>query len=72
MMTADRYLSTSQAARLLGLSAERVRALVRSGQLASVPTALGALVPQDAVQDELRRRSTQAAQRLATKTMEAH
>lgn len=46
----DEVLTTSEAARCLGLSAERVRQLVRAGQLRAVETPLGRLFPRDEVE----------------------
>jgi len=39
-------LTTGQAARLLGLSEQSVRGLVRAGKLAAVQTPLGALIDE--------------------------
>lgn len=43
-------LTVSQAARLLGLSSERVRQLATSGRLASTRTPLGRLFDRDGVE----------------------
>jgi len=50
-MTADRYFSTSQTARVLGLSSRRVNQLSDAGQLACVRTPIGRLFPRDRVRD---------------------
>ena len=49
MLETDEMLSTSQAARSLGVSGERIRQLARSGELAIVTTPLGGLVSEAAV-----------------------
>lgn len=46
----DRYLTPSQAARLLGLSSQRVRQLLDAGTLRAVRTPLGHLVERASVE----------------------
>ena len=43
-------LTPSQAARVLALSSERVRQLIRAGKLPAIMTPLGRLIPADAVE----------------------
>jgi excisionase family DNA binding protein len=51
-----RYLAPSEAGRVLGVSAARVRQMVAEGKLPAVTTSLGRLLPAGAVEDEARRR----------------
>jgi excisionase family DNA binding protein len=55
------WLTPTQAARVLQISAERVRQLVRSGRLNAVLTPLGRLLPRAAVEAEAERRRRRAA-----------
>jgi excisionase family DNA binding protein len=55
------WMTPSQAARLLQVSAERVRQLVRAGRLRAVTTPLGRLLPRAAVEAEAERRRRRAA-----------
>jgi hypothetical protein len=54
----DQYLSSGQAARRLELSEARVRQLLSSGALPSIPTPLGRLIPSQAVTDLADRRAS--------------
>ena len=49
-MDATSYLSTSQAARRLEVSSERVRQLARAGCLPAIETPLGRLLPTSGVE----------------------
>jgi excisionase family DNA binding protein len=55
------WLTPTQAARVLQISAERVRQLVRAGRLRAVTTPLGRLLPRAAVEAEAERRRRRAA-----------
>jgi excisionase family DNA binding protein len=52
----DDAVSTGPAARFLGVSDSYVRRLVRDGQLDSVATPLGRLIPKESLEDFARRR----------------
>jgi excisionase family DNA binding protein len=54
------WLTPTQAARVLQISAERVRQLVRAGRLRAVITPLGRLLPRAEVEAEAERRRRQA------------
>ncbi len=54
------HMTTGQAARLLGLSPDRIRQLVRSGQLVSIPTPLGVLITRDALDRLIAKRRSNA------------
>jgi excisionase family DNA binding protein len=56
-------LTTSEAARVLEVSDQWVRALMRSGRLAHVVTPLGRLIPRDAVERLARERRGRRRQR---------
>jgi excisionase family DNA binding protein len=55
----DGLLTTSEAARRLGLSAMRVRQLMEAGRLTYVQTPYGRLIHADSVAEELARRQQQ-------------
>jgi excisionase family DNA binding protein len=55
-MALDRWLSPSEAARELGVSAGRVRQMVEEGKIPAIRTALGRLVDGDAVTSLARER----------------
>lgn len=57
-----RFLSPSQAGRELGLSAQRVRQLMNSGELGGVRTPLGRLTSDVDVDAFRKRRAEKAAQ----------
>ena len=56
------WLTPAQAARVLQISAERVRQLVRAGRLRAVLTPLGRLLPRAEVEAEAERRRQRAAE----------
>jgi excisionase family DNA binding protein len=65
-MTAEdmtNYLAPSQAARLLGISAERIRQLVKEGRLDALPSPLGNLIQRESALEYLRTRSTRGKDR---------
>jgi excisionase family DNA binding protein len=59
----EHLVTTSQAARLLEVSDQWIRTLMRSGQLAHVVTPLGRLIPRDAVERLARERRGRRRQR---------
>lgn len=48
--TRTAYVSPGEAARMMGLSVERIRQMMRAGQLAHVVTPLGRIVERGAVE----------------------
>lgn len=60
LLDRNSWLTPTQAARVLQISAERVRQLVRAGRLRAVVTPLGRLLPRAAVEAEAERRRRQA------------
>lgn len=61
----EQTLSPTEAGRRLGLSAERVRQLVRAGTLPSIPTPLGHLIRREDVDELAEARRQQRAQEKA-------
>jgi len=59
--TIEKYLTPSQAARALGISAVRVRQLENAGQLPAIRTSFGRLFDPDVVEQARRERETRAA-----------
>lgn len=60
-LTGDQIgLGVTEAARRLGLSSDRVRALIRTGQLPAVKTPLGSLIPEHELARYAQRRQEQA------------
>jgi excisionase family DNA binding protein len=57
-------LTTSQVARLLKVSDQWVRTLLRNGRLAHVATPLGRLIPREAVERLARERRGRRRQRI--------
>jgi len=58
MQTLDGYLSTAQAAKLTGLSVDRIRQLCRAGSVAYIQTAIGRLIEQESLLKERREAAT--------------
>jgi ATP sulfurylase len=52
----ETWLSPSEAGRRIGISGQRVRDMVNSGQLPAKRTMLGRLIPLTAVEAEIQRR----------------
>jgi excisionase family DNA binding protein len=59
LLDRNSWLTPTQAARVLQISAERVRQLVRAGRLRAVVTPLGRLLPRAEVEAEAERRRRQ-------------
>jgi excisionase family DNA binding protein len=69
MTTATRDLmSTSEAARCLGIAAETLRGWVKQGKIAGRPTPLGLLFDADVVHDFAARRDAAATERRRGRT----
>jgi hypothetical protein len=65
-MYGDSWLSPAQAARVIGVTPQRIRQLMRSGELKSSETPLGRILPRDEVERYARERA-EKRQRLATR-----
>jgi excisionase family DNA binding protein len=55
--SATTFLTSAEAGRVLGVTGERVRQLVRSGRLEAIATPLGRLIPLEAVEALARERA---------------
>ena len=53
----ERWLSTGQVSRLVGISSQRIGQLVKEGRLAGVTTPLGYLVEREVAEEFARRRA---------------